>query len=177
MATDVVLRAFTEEDVTGFKRYWDQLEPATDRDGMSYASTTKDDQSFAEDGFLSDERGRLAVIADGTFAGFVGWRRRQNAGNSMAWCWNIGVGILRDHRGQGIGTAAQAQLVDYLFATTPVERIEASTDEENLAEQHVLESLGFTREGVLRAGNFAQGRWRDMVMYSILRSEHQRGDR
>ena len=72
----------------------------------------------------------------------------------------------------GIGTQAQRLLVDHLFATTTVERIEAGTDAENIAEQRCLETLGFTREGVIRSGNFAQGRWRDMFLYSILRAEH-----
>ena len=42
---------------------------------------------------------------------------------------------------------------------------------ENLAEQRALERAGFTREGVLRHSQFRAGRWRDNVIYSVLRDE------
>ena len=58
-----------------------------------------------------------------------------------------------------------------ILAATLVERIEAETDVENVAEQRALERAGFTREGVLRHAQFRAGRWRDSVIYSILRAE------
>jgi len=66
---------------------------------------------------------------------------------------------------------AQRALAEYLFATTLAERIEAETDVENIAEQRALERAGFTREGVLRHTQFRAGRWRDNVIYSVLRAE------
>ncbi len=50
-------------------------------------------------------------------------------------------------------------------------RIEASTDVENLAEQKALGKAGFTREGVLRGAQFRLGTWHDMVQYSRLRHD------
>ena len=71
-------------------------------------------------------------------------------------------------RGHGVGTVAQRLLARWLLATTHVERIEASTDVTNVAEQKSLERAGFTREGVLRsAQKRADGR-HDLVAYSIL---------
>jgi hypothetical protein len=42
-------------------------------------------------------------------------------------------------------------------------RLQAITDVENLAEQRVLERIGFHREGVMRGLAFIGGRWRDGV--------------
>ena len=42
---------------------------------------------------------------------------------------------------------------------------------ENVAEQRALERAGFTREGVLRHTQLRAGRWRDNVIYSVLRAE------
>jgi RimJ/RimL family protein N-acetyltransferase len=42
---------------------------------------------------------------------------------------------------------------------------------ENVAEQRALERAGFTCEGVLRHAQFHVGRWRDTVIYSVLRAE------
>jgi len=67
---------------------------------------------------------------------------------------NIGISLVEDHRGRGIGAVAQRLLAQELHSRGVV-RVEASTDVENLAEQRALERAGFTYEGTLR---LAQGR-------------------
>jgi RimJ/RimL family protein N-acetyltransferase len=62
-------------------------------------------------------------------------------------------------------------LVRYLFAHTQFNRVEATTEITNLAEQRALEKAGFTREGIMRGTTFRQGRWHDQVIYSVLRDE------
>ena len=77
-------------------------------------------------------------------------------------------------RGQEYGTLAQRLLAEHLFATTVVERVEASTDVENTAERRALERAGFSFEGVLRRAQFRAGAWRDMALYSLTRGEMSR---
>ena len=86
-------------------------------------------------------------------------------------CWEIGIAIVPEARGQGLGTLAQRLIVRYLFAHTPANRIQATTEITNVAEQRALEKAGFTREGVLRGAGFRDGRWHDGVLYSVLRDE------
>jgi len=127
---------------------------------------------LAADGMLSEEAGTLAVeAADGALAGTVSWFTVQHGPSSACRALNIGISLLPGHRGHGYGWAAQRALAEYLFATTRTERIEAETDVENIAEQHALEQAGFTREGVLRHTQFRAGRWRDSMIYSLLRAE------
>lgn len=76
-----------------------------------------------------------------------------------------------EHRGRGYGSRAQRQLADYLFATRLVERVEATTDVENIAERRALERAGFSQEGVLRHAQFRAGAWRDVFLYSRLRRD------
>ncbi|MFD4622167.1 GNAT family N-acetyltransferase [Streptomyces sp. NPDC058475] len=83
----------------------------------------------------------------------------------------LGLALLPEARGKGVGTEAQRQLVRYLFAHTLVMRIEADTETDNIAEQRALEKAGFTREGVLSSVVFRDRRWRDGVKYSILRDD------
>jgi [ribosomal protein S5]-alanine N-acetyltransferase len=61
--------------------------------------------------------------------------------------------------------------VEYLFATTLANRLQAINDVENLAEQRVLARIGFRREGVLRGLAFIGGCWRDGVLYARLRDD------
>ena len=126
---------------------------------------------WEQDGWVGRDSSQLAVaLPDGTLAGIVGWRAIK-AGGPEGGCLEIGALLFPEHRGRGVGTAAQRQLVDYLFATTLVNRVQAVTDLENLAEQRVLEQIGFRREGVLRGLAFIGGRWRDGVLYAQLRSD------
>jgi RimJ/RimL family protein N-acetyltransferase len=127
---------------------------------------------FAADGMLSEEAGTLAVeTPDGTLAGTVSWFTVPHGPSAACQALNIGISLLPGQRGRGYGSAAQRALAEYLFATTLAERIEAETDVENVAEQRALERAGFTREGILRHTQFRAGRWRDNVIYSVLRAE------
>ncbi|MEJ3747687.1 GNAT family protein [Actinomycetes bacterium KLBMP 9797] len=129
---------------------------------------------FDENGLVGPDDGCLIVVAGETVAGTVVWHKAVYG--APAWsCWNIGISLLPEHRGRGVGTRAQRQLVSYLLDTTPVTRIEAYTDVENHAEQRALEKAGFVREGTLRSTQFREGRWRDMVIYSVLRDEARSG--
>ena len=126
---------------------------------------------FAE-GMISEESGTLAVeTPEGALAGGVSWFTVPHGPTAACRALNIGISLLPGQRGRGYGAAAQRALAEYLFATTLVERIEAETDVENVAEQRALERAGFTREGVLRHSQFRAGRWRDNVIYSVLRAE------
>lgn len=68
--------------------------------------------------------------------------------------------MLPEARGRGYGTQAHRLLARYLFAHTPVHRVEASTEVGNVAEQRTLEKAGFTREGVTRGVGWRDGAWR-----------------
>jgi ribosomal-protein-alanine N-acetyltransferase len=151
---------------------------------------------FAEDGYLGPDAGRLMVLAragaeqagaeqagaeesdaakaspDESVVGVVSWVQ---GGFGAGRYWIIGVVLLPEWRGHGIGWRAQDLLCEYLFAHTPAERIEAGTQPENLAEQRSLVKAGFTREGVLRSAQFRAGAWRDLIIYSRLRGEQPPG--
>jgi ribosomal-protein-alanine N-acetyltransferase len=126
---------------------------------------------WEEDGWLGDNTAQLAVaLTDGTLAGIVSWRTIKTGGPE-AGCLEIGALLFPEHRGKGLGTAAQRLLVEYLFATTLANRLQAITDVENLAEQKALERAGFRREGILRGLAFDRGRWHDGVLYARLRED------
>jgi RimJ/RimL family protein N-acetyltransferase len=126
-------------------------------------------RSWAENGLLGGDGGVLMVVRGDERLGFMNWRRRLSA--PAAHCWEIGIALLPEARGQGYGTQAHRLLARYLFAHTTVHRIEAATEVGNLAEQRALDKAGFTREGVLRGFGWRDGAWRDGVTYSLLRTD------
>jgi RimJ/RimL family protein N-acetyltransferase len=124
---------------------------------------------WAETRLLGENDGTLIVMHGSERAGHVSWRKVITG--PTAFSWALGVGLAPEFRGHGYGTEAQRLIARYLFAHTQVNRVEATTEITNVAEQRALEKAGFTREGVLRGTTFRQGRWHDQVIYSVLRAE------
>lgn len=124
-----------------------------------------------ERGFVGSDRGALIVevVADGSPIGTVSWHPEMYGPNSESLAWNIGINLIPEGRGHGFGGEAQRLLAEWLFATTPVNRIEAMTDFENIPEQRALEKAGFRREGVLYGAQYRGGAWHDLVVYSLIR--------
>ncbi|MEI8057254.1 MAG: GNAT family protein [Actinomycetes bacterium] len=104
-------------------------------------------------------------------AGAVSWHVVSYGPTSGSRAWNIGIGLIEAARGHRIGTVAQRLLTEWLLETTPLNRIEASTDIENHVEQRALENAGFTREGLLRSAQERLDGRHDLIGYSFLRTD------
>jgi RimJ/RimL family protein N-acetyltransferase len=132
-----------------------------------------DRDALAKGPYRNERNGMLIIerVADGTPIGTVGWHRVSYGPNPESSVWNFGIELIPEARGQGHGSEAQRLLAEWLFEHTEVNRVEASTDLENIAEQRALEKAGYTREGIARGAQFRAGRYRDLVTYARLRSD------
>jgi len=166
---DIVLRAVAESDLPVIYRLTSEPEATGEHEWFGWQDPWHYRRRWEADGMLGEDGGVLMVGHEDEVLGFVSWSKRRTARTSF--CWNMGIALLPEARGHGYGTAAQRELVRYLFLHTQVNRIEASTEIGNLAEQRALEKAGFTREGVMRGAGFQGGRWHDGAVYSVLRSE------
>ena len=83
----------------------------------------------------------------------------------------IGYRLIPSERNRGYCTEAVKILVDYLFLSKDIVRIQAETNPRNVASQKVLEKAGFKQEALIRKSVFVRGEWRDGRLYSILREE------
>jgi RimJ/RimL family protein N-acetyltransferase len=83
----------------------------------------------------------------------------------------IGYDIIPSERSRGHGTEAVQIMVDYLFLSKDVARIQAVTNVGNKASQRVLEKASFKKEGTLRKVGHVRGESTDAYIYSILREE------
>ncbi|MEU4116353.1 GNAT family protein [Kitasatospora sp. NPDC028055] len=168
-AEKIFLRPIAEADLTALGGMLNDPEALGEFQWYGWADPERFRRRWAENGLLSEEQSVFAVATEGEFLGFVAATRK--AARPTTPYWSIGAQLLPQARGRGIGTRAQRLLVDYLFAHSTAVRLEADTEAGNLAEQRVLEKLGFTREGVHRSMVFRAGEWRDMVYYSLLRTD------
>jgi ribosomal-protein-alanine N-acetyltransferase len=86
-------------------------------------------------------------------------------------CVAIGFMLAPNERRKGYGSEAVQIMVDYLFLTKDIVRIQAETHPDNVASQRVLEKGGFINEGRIRKAFFSRGIYRDTYMCSVLREE------
>jgi [ribosomal protein S5]-alanine N-acetyltransferase len=171
---EIRLRPVAEADLGMFRRFVG--EPGLiGLDWSGFRDPKAIQRRFDTDSYLGEDNGRLIVdVAAGTepgreAAGLVSYQKRYYG--AQAFCWEIGIALLPEWRGQGVGWRAQAIFCSYLFENTPVQRIEAATHAENVPEQRSLEKAGFSLEGVMRAAEFRAGEWRDGCLYSRLRTD------
>jgi RimJ/RimL family protein N-acetyltransferase len=116
------------------------------------------------DNFGADEKWFLIEKKDGAKIGLV---LLELEGGMQ----EIGYGIIPNERRKGYCTEAIRIVVDYLFLSKPIVRIQAHTHIKNTASQRVLEKAGFKKEGIVRKRIFVRGDWRDEFLCSILREE------
>jgi len=114
----------------------------------------------------------------------IEWKKfivQKKDGNRMGFVWHfinqpygvmeIGCFFVPSERGKGYGAEATQLMVDYLFLSKNIGRIQACTNVRNKTAQKVLEKAGLKIEGTIRKLLFVRGAWTDYHLYSILREE------
>jgi len=79
--------------------------------------------------------------------------------------------LIPSERGKGYGSEAAQLMVDYLFLSRDISRIQATTNVRNKASQRVLEKADFRIEETMRKFQFVKGVWTNYYLHSILREE------
>lgn len=99
--------------------------------------------------------------------GFVNW----DVDHTRA---EIGYVLHKDYWGRGLMPEAVRAMIGFGFEQMGLNRIEARCIAKNTASARVMEKAGMTYEGTLREREFVKGAYRDMKLYSVLRSEYHR---
>jgi RimJ/RimL family protein N-acetyltransferase len=166
------LRPLRPSDVPFLESQNDDAEAAGEFSWWGHRDPGRIQKRIDQGTTLGDDQGMLVIVDDaGEPVGELSWIKLFNGPPTHGACWNLGIWIHPSQRGRGHGSAAQRLGATYLFEHTLLERVEASTEAGNVAEQRALERAGFTREGVLRHGWFRGGEYRDVVVFSKLRHD------
>jgi ribosomal-protein-alanine N-acetyltransferase len=83
----------------------------------------------------------------------------------------VGADLKKEHWGNGLMSEALRALIRFGFNEMELNRIEGSTDPQNLRSLRLIERCGFRKEGVLRQKSYYKGAFHDDVIYSLLREE------
>lgn len=86
----------------------------------------------------------------------------------------IGYRFNERYWGKGIATQTVRAMVDHLFNTIGINRIQAFVMPANENSQKVLRNNNFVKEGIMRQSQYWKGKGVvDLVVFSLLRSEKQ----
>ena len=89
----------------------------------------------------------------------------------------LGYSFSREYWNHGYATQALSAVIDSLFRSIPVNRLEAQHDVRNPASGRVMEKCGLRQEGVLRNRIVNKGEYVDTALWSILRSDWKKAQR
>ena len=85
----------------------------------------------------------------------------------------LGIGVLPEHRGQGLGPKLLKGAIDHAFENG-LERIELDAFSTNTRAIALYEKFGFQHEGIKRKARFIDNEWSDRVMMGLLKDEWHR---
>jgi [ribosomal protein S5]-alanine N-acetyltransferase len=169
--TRLRLRPFTTADADALfalqsnayvLRYWD-APPWSERDEA--------DRFIAACGRMADDgNGARFAIERISDCAFIGWCSL-NQWNPAYRSASIGYCLDADAWGHGYATEAGRAMLKWAYATLDLNRVQAEADTRNEASAHVLEKLGFVREGTLREDCIVNGEVSDSWVYGLIRSQ------
>lgn len=113
----------------------------------------------------------ITLPESGEMIGNVGVRR-ESAGEPIA---DMGFELAPEHWGRGYATEAARTMVEWAFGDWGLERIHAHCIAENAGSARVLERAGMRLEARLRDHHRFKGRFWDVLIYGILRTEWENG--
>ena len=96
--------------------------------------------------------------------------------NYLANKASIGYWLDKDYEGKGIITSSVRVLMEYGFDELGLNRIEIGAGVTNERSRAIPEKLGFTLEGILRENMLLHGKYIDMALYAMLKSEYKKSN-
>ncbi|WP_393959388.1 GNAT family N-acetyltransferase [Priestia megaterium] len=154
--TDHIFDFFSQEEVIG---YYGQEKLTTIQEALQLIDI------FAEN-YRNQKGIRWGIerLDTGELIGTVGF----NQWNQKHKRAEIGYELHPQHWGHGYASEAASAVMAYGFQILQLIRIGAVVFLENKASQHVLEKLGFQKEGLLKNYMYQNGKAHDTFVYSSL---------
>lgn len=121
----------------------------------------------AREQFASGDALHLGIWEGHCFLGGAG----HHAIDPVSRNTSLGYWLDAGAEGRGIVTRACQALLDYLLGELRLHRVEIRCATGNTRSAAVPERLGFTCEGVLRQAEWADGRFNDLAVWSLLEEE------
>ncbi|ARS34330.1 GNAT family N-acetyltransferase [Pontibacter actiniarum] len=168
---DLYLRRATVEDAPDLfqiidrdRHYLRQWLPFID-----FSQQLADTESYLK--FISAPGNRtdlvFVIVHEEEVCGLIGFKDIDNLNKKL----EIGYWLAEGRQGHGIMRRACHTLLQYAFEKLHMNRIEIRVGVGNSRSSNIPKKLGFTLEGIKRQGEYLNGRFHDLEVYSLLRGE------
>jgi ribosomal-protein-alanine N-acetyltransferase len=130
---------------------------------------TADQMKWYADMILNDT-GRCWAICNTDNSIFYGvatlnfWKKKHRTAETGYW-------ILPEYWGKGIVTEAMRAILDHGFTSMNLHRISAEVEDDNRASIAVIQKLGFAYEGTRKECEIKEGRFINLQMFALIKSE------
>lgn len=166
----VTLRSRTEADTEVLFRLAADLTTWEERNPSSPVPLTRDAfkarLAHADTG-SSDTSVRFVIDVDGDAVGSVSLFEF----DELARHAEVGIAVVAEFRGKGVGTAAISQIIEFAFVRCNLRRVHLQAIASNVGAIRAYEKAGFVVEGRRREHAWVRGRYEDIVIMGILRSD------
>lgn len=172
---NITLRAIEENDLELLKDMINDPEIENMMTGFSFPVSTSEHKKWFN--MLSNEHNKLRLIIDTEEYGTIGmimlsnidWKNRNAE-------FHIKITGKNNLRGKGYGTKATKALIKYAFEQLNIHCIYSNIIEYNIASQILHEKCGFKKEGILRDRVYKNGKYNNIVVWSINNKDINKND-
>jgi len=167
----VRLRPVKPQDLKRFAEWLQDAEVRRWLAALDEAPTLEEEIEWYEDTRANPDNVLWAIeTLDGRLIGTCELRVTPRADRA-----ELGIAIQDKSRwNSGYGTDAVRLVLEYGFEDLDLNRIELTTDEDNVRGRRCYEKCGFVEEGLLRQHRRVEGRFSNTIMMSVLREEWER---
>ena len=109
----------------------------------------------------------FVIIQENKVVGIIGFRGTDRANHKT----EIGYWLAHDKQGQGLITNSCKTLLALSFTTLNMNRVMIKCAINNSKSNAIPKRLGFKFEGIERSGEFLNGKYVDLDVYSLLKQE------
>lgn len=138
---------------------------------LPFVELTKDisfTNQFIENYLNSDKLNlTFAITFQKKFVGIIGLKDTDTDNKKT----EIGYWLSERFQGKGIMTLSCKTLIEYIFSSKGINRVQIKAATENLKSRSIPERLGFTFEGIERDGELHSYGFVDLAIYVLLKRE------
>ena len=172
----ITLREISRDDIPTFNQ-WRRDPVVSDGIGAPKRFISLDvDVKWYEDYLTrrgNEVRCAVCLAESGQLVGMVSLTRIDHVHRNAEYNAMVGE---RESHGRGIGTEATRAMIRHGFLDLNLHRIYVNILRENVASIRMCEKAGFREEGVIREGAYKNGRYHDLVLMGVLKSDLRTGE-
>lgn len=172
MDSRVYLRALEVDDYMLINKWRLDVELNRYLAGNVFFISSEREKKSVENKIFDDSKHIYLAICDNKTQELIGYSSINNLDlrNRKAEWGGTLIGN-KDYLGKGYGIESAKLMLRFLFDQYPIHKCYGSCLEEHPATIKLFENLGFKKDGILRDEVFKNGEFKNILLFSILRSE------